>query len=188
MIGHRFSQGQTNGQSNQEGEIKVMTIQNMVTKENHFGNASQNVLSFFHKAEWVPLIKSVALDFKKLTVFYFPCKAFCLLGSYLVKVHHLLPGFFSHFQQICKGLQQWAGNIQVFYSDMYFERDLFFILLIHNLFIWSIGCVRKAIDLQNRLHAAHTNWLLLPNRKDFLNATAWCRRACWAEKQIQLSD
>lgn len=143
---------------------------------------------FFHKVEWVPLIKSVALDFKKLTVFYFPCKAFCLLGSYLVKVHHLLPGFFSHFQQICKGLQQWAGNIQVFYSDMYFERDLFFILLIHNLFIWSIGCVRKAIDLQNRLHAAHTNWLLLPNRKDFLNATAWCRRACWAEKQIQLSD
>lgn len=51
MIGHRFSQGQTNGQSNQEGEIKVMTIQNMITKENHFGNASQNVLSFFHKVE-----------------------------------------------------------------------------------------------------------------------------------------
>lgn len=43
MIGHAFSQGQTNGQSNQEGEIKVMSI--------HFGNASQNLLSFLHKVE-----------------------------------------------------------------------------------------------------------------------------------------
>lgn len=51
MIGHTFSQRQTDGQSNQEGEIKVMSIQNTVAKENHFGNASQNILNFIHKVE-----------------------------------------------------------------------------------------------------------------------------------------
>lgn len=53
----------TNSRSNREGEIKVMSIQNTVAKESHVGNASQNVLRFIQKVEWVPLIKSVVLEF-----------------------------------------------------------------------------------------------------------------------------